>query len=66
MPRDPRGRNSPTPAAPPFRTLAKRFPVDDLADVLNEGVERRHPVMPDSRFDPDDAIDFTAYLKTVR
>ncbi|GJE04474.1 hypothetical protein GMJLKIPL_6438 [Methylobacterium isbiliense] len=49
--------------APPFRVLAGRFPVDDLADVLVEGVERRHPAMPEFRLDPGDATDLTAYLK---
>ena len=51
--------------APPYRTLAERFPVDDLADVLIEGVERRHPAMPDFRLDPNDAADLTAYLKAL-
>jgi hypothetical protein len=52
--------------APPFRTLAGRFPVDDLADVLAEGVDRRHPAMPDFRLDPADAADLAAYLKAFR
>ncbi len=56
---------SPMREAPPFRTLARRFPVDDLADVLVEGVERRHPAMPDFRLDPGDAADLTAYLKAL-
>ena len=57
---------SPTPEAPTFRTLAGRFPIDDLADILVEGVERRHPAMPDFRLDPLDADDLTAYLRTLR
>lgn len=57
---------SPMHEAPPFRTLAKSFPIDDLADVLVEGAERRHPVMPDFRLDPRDAADLTAYLKSLR
>lgn len=52
--------------APPFRMLAKRFPIDDLADVLVEGVEQRHPAMPEFRLDPGDAADLTSYLKTLR
>lgn len=52
--------------APPFRTLAGRFPVDDLADVLTEGVDRRHPAMPDFRLGPADASDLTAYLRALR
>jgi hypothetical protein len=54
------------PEAPTFRTLAGRFPIDDLADILVEGVDRRHPAMPDFRLDPVDADDLTAYLKTLK
>lgn len=57
---------SPMREAPPFRTLAKHFPIGDLADVLDEGVERRHPAMPDFRLDPSDAADLTAYMRTLR
>ncbi|WP_462121198.1 c-type cytochrome [Methylorubrum thiocyanatum] len=61
----PRGA-SPMREAPPFRTLAGRFPVDDLADVLAEGVDRRHPAMPDFRLDPTDAANLAVYLKALR
>jgi cytochrome c len=61
----PRGA-SPMSEAPPFRMLAGRFPVDDLADVLTEGVDRRHPAMPDFRLGPADASDLTAYMKALR
>lgn len=54
------------PEAPAFRTLARRFPIDDLADILVEGVERRHPAMPAFQLDPSYADDLTAYLKTLR
>lgn len=57
---------SPMREAPPFRTLAGRFPVDDLADVLTEGVDRRHPAMPDFRLGPAEASDLTAYLRALR
>lgn len=56
---------SPMHEAPPFRTLAKRFPVDDLSDVLVEGVERRHPATPDFRLAPGEAADLTAYIKAL-
>ena len=56
---------SPMRQAPPFRTLAGRFPIDDLADVLVEGVERRHPAMPEFRLVPGDATDLAAYLKAL-
>ncbi len=52
--------------APSFRALADYFPVVDLADVLIEGVDRRHPAMPDFRLAPSDAADLTAYLESLR
>ena len=62
------GRSSPSPMreAPPFRELAGRIPIDDLADFLVEGIAFRHPAMPEFRLDPDDASDLTAYLESLR
>lgn len=57
---------SPMHAAPSFRGLARTFPIDDLADVLPEGVDRRHPAMPDFRLNPGDAAALMAYLKALR
>lgn len=57
---------SPMREAPRFRDLARTFPIDDLADVLVEGAERRHPAMPDFRLDPADASNLTAYLHALR
>ncbi|MER2268267.1 c-type cytochrome [Methylobacterium oxalidis] len=57
---------SPMHAAPPLRALAKQFPIEDLADVLVEGIGRRHPAMPDFRLDAADAADLTAYLRALR
>ncbi len=56
---------SPLPQAPPFRTLHERYPVDDLAEALTEGIRTGHPTMPEFRFDPDEAEAFIAYLKTL-
>lgn len=51
---------SPMREAPHFRDLAKTFPIDDLADVLVEGIGRRHPAMQDFWLDPADASNLTA------
>lgn len=51
--------------APPFRTLHERYPVDDLAEALTEGIRTGHPSMPEFRFDPDQAEALIAYLKTL-
>ena len=35
--------------APPFRTLASRYPVEELDEALAEGLSVGHPDMPESR-----------------
>ena len=37
---------SPHPEAPPFRTLSSKYPVEDLAESLAEGIVSGHPDMP--------------------
>jgi mono/diheme cytochrome c family protein len=57
--------DSPLPVAPPFRTLHKRYPVEDLQEPLAEGIVTGHPTMPEFRFDPGQVGDIIAYLKTL-
>ncbi|NGM34989.1 cytochrome c [Methylobacterium sp. DB0501] len=52
-------------AAPPFRELHTRYPVEDLAEALAEGIRTGHPSMPEFRFDPDQAQSLIAYLKSL-
>ena len=56
---------SPLREAPPFRTLHRRYPVEDLAESLAEGISTGHPTMPEWRFDPGQIGDLIAYLKTL-
>jgi cytochrome c len=56
---------SPLKAAPPFRTLHLRYPVEDLAQSLREGIRTGHPTMPEFRLDPGQVGDVIAYLKTL-
>jgi cytochrome c len=56
---------SPLAIAPPFRDLHLRYPVEDLAESLGEGIRTGHPSMPEFRFDPDQIENFIAYLKTL-
>jgi mono/diheme cytochrome c family protein len=56
---------SPLSIAPPFRDLHLRYPVEDLAESLGEGISTGHPTMPEFRFDPDQIENFIAYLKTL-
>ncbi len=38
------------PEAPPFREVMKRYPPDNLAEALAEGIISGHPDMPSSSF----------------
>jgi cytochrome c len=56
---------SPFSAAPPFRTLHERYPVETLQEALAEGLTTGHPRMPEFRFDADQVGDFIAFLKSL-
>ncbi|HML08973.1 MAG TPA: cytochrome c [Xanthobacteraceae bacterium] len=51
--------------APPLRALHLRYPVESLEESLTEGVITGHPTMPEFRFDPGQAADAIAYLKSL-
>jgi mono/diheme cytochrome c family protein len=56
---------SPLKAAPPFRTLHLRYPVEGLAEALAEGIVTGHRAMPEFRFEPDQIADLISYLKSL-
>ncbi len=56
---------SPLGAAPPFRTLHTRYPVESLEEALGEGIVTGHPSMPEFKLDPDQVGDVIAYLKSL-
>ena len=56
---------SPLAAAPPFRRLHERYPVEDLKEALAEGIVTGHPTMPEFQLDPDRIEDVVTYLKTL-
>ncbi len=56
---------SPLRAAPPFRTLHLRYPVETLAEAFAEGIVTGHPSMPEFRLEGDQIADVLAYLKTL-
>jgi mono/diheme cytochrome c family protein len=60
-----RTSRSPRIAAPPFRTLHKRYPVETLEDALGEGLSTGHPRMPEFRLDPGQVGDFIAFLNSL-
>jgi mono/diheme cytochrome c family protein len=58
--------DSPHPPAPPFRTLSRKYPVEDLAESLAEGIVSGHPDMPIFVFNPLDVDAIIAYLLSIQ
>jgi mono/diheme cytochrome c family protein len=56
---------SPLPKAPPFRTLHERYPVEDLAESLAEGIRTGHRAMPEFALDENQIRDLLSYLKSL-
>ncbi|MET0374931.1 MAG: cytochrome c [Rhizorhabdus sp.] len=56
---------SPLHAAPPFRSLAYRYPVETLGEALAEGISVGHPDMPSEPWEPQDIKRFVAYLNSI-
>lgn len=54
------------PEAPPFRTLSSKYPIDDLAESLAEGIVSGHPDMPIFVFSPTDVEAIIEYLKSIQ
>ncbi len=61
------GKTGPSPlaAAPPFRSLAYRYPVETLDEALAEGITVGHPDMPSDPWEPADINRFIAYLNSI-
>ncbi|HTV30813.1 MAG TPA: cytochrome c [Xanthobacteraceae bacterium] len=57
--------SSPLKAAPPFRTLHSRYPVQSLEESLAEGIVTGHPAMPEFQFDSEQVGEVIAYLKSL-
>jgi cytochrome c len=58
--------DSPHPEAPPFRTLSSRYPIEDLAESLAEGIVSGHPDMPIFVFSPADVEAIIDYLNSIQ
>lgn len=61
------GRTGPSRfgAAPPFRTLHLRYPIETLGEALAEGIATGHPAMPEFELSPDQIRDLLSYLKSL-
>jgi len=51
--------------APPLRTIAQRYDVDDLAEAFAEGIVVGHPAMPVFTFEPPEIGDLLDYLRSL-
>ena len=56
---------SPLALAPPFRTLASKWPLESLEEALGEGIVTRHPEMPVFQFEPAQIAAFIEYLHEI-
>jgi mono/diheme cytochrome c family protein len=57
---------SPNSAAPPFRTLSRKYPIDSLSEALAEGLSVGHAEMPEFVFDPDEITAILTYMKSIQ
>jgi cytochrome c len=51
--------------APPFRVVVTRYPPENLAEALAEGIVSGHPDMPEFVFQPPEIDAILAYLNTL-
>ena len=51
--------------APPLRDLKLRYPIEDLAEALAEGMITAHPQMPVFTFSTEEIDDLLAYLDSL-
>jgi mono/diheme cytochrome c family protein len=58
--------DSPHAEAPAFRTLRERYPIEDLAESLAEGIMTGHPSMPEFQLAPSQINDVIAYLNSIQ
>ena len=58
--------SSPLDPAPPFRTFAKKWPLESLEESLAEGIVTGHTDMPEFELSPRQIEDFIGYLETIQ
>jgi cytochrome c len=57
--------DSPMGVAPTFRSLPKRYPVENLAEAFAEGIVTGHPAMPRFVFTPAEIDALLAYIDSL-
>ena len=58
--------DSPHKGAPPFRTLARSYDLDQFPRQLQRGLVSGHPDMPDVKFNEEDARAAGVYLRSIQ
>ena len=58
--------DSPNSAAPPFRTLSRKYPIDSLSEALAEGLSVGHAEMPEFVFAPEEITAILTYMKSIQ
>lgn len=61
-----RSGDSPVAQAPPFRTLSARYPLENLAEGLAEGLYVGHPVMPEFELTPEEVDAVIAWIGSIQ
>ena len=56
---------SPLALAPPFRMLPKKYPVEQLAEALAEGIVTGHPDMPEFKFNPREIDALLSFIDSL-
>lgn len=51
--------------APPFRSLSARYPLENLAEALAEGIRTGHEEMPEFRFEPAEIEAILGYMASI-
>lgn len=61
-----RSGDSPVAEAPAFRDLSARYPLENLAEALGEGIFVGHPLMPAFELTPGEVDSVIAWLRAVQ
>jgi cytochrome c len=56
---------SPLALAPPFRVLPNKYPVEQLAEALAEGIVTGHPDMPQFTFNPPEIDALLSFIDSL-
>lgn len=57
---------SPNKDAPPFRTIAAKWPVEQLEEAFGEGIVVGHSVMPEFEFQPEQIDALLSYIDSLK